>query len=93
MVCCVFCCSTRFHTLLHVLNYWSYVFFLFLALLANGFARQVTHLKTSSQRRENAEPWEKDDLQSLFDIIYYFNHTQLQTEITSQHQTEAQITF
>lgn len=35
----------------------------------------------------------KDDLQSLFDIIYYFNHTQLQTEITSQHQTEAQITF
>ena len=61
--------------------------------LANGFARQVTHLEASSERRENVEPWEKDDLQSLFDIIYYFNHTQLQTEITSQRQTEAQITF
>lgn len=35
------------------------------------------------KRRENVGPWEKDDLQSLFDIIYYFNHTQLQTEITS----------
>lgn len=67
--------------------------FFFLALLADGFARQVTNLKTSSQRRENVEPWERDDLQSLFDIIYNFNHTQLQTEITSQHQTEAQITF
>lgn len=43
--------------------------------------------------KKNAEPWEKDDLRSLFDIIYYFNHTQLQTEITSQRQTEAQITF
>lgn len=67
--------------------------FLFLALLANGFARQVTHLENSSHRRKYMEPWEKDDLQSLFDIIYYFNHTQLQTEITSQHQTEAQIIF
>lgn len=69
--------------------------FSFLPLLANGFARLVARISESSpQRREkNAEPWEKDDLRSLFDIIYYFNHTQLQTEITSQRQTEAQITF
>lgn len=40
-------------------------------------------LETPSQRRENVEPWEKVDLHSLFDIICYFNPTQLQTEITS----------
>lgn len=40
-------------------------------------------LETLSQCRENVELWEEDDLQSLFDIICYFNHSQLQTEITS----------
>lgn len=40
-------------------------------------------LETPSQCRQNVEPWEKDDLQSLFDILCYFNHTQLQSEITS----------
>ena len=50
-------------------------------------------LETRSQCRENVALWEKDDLQSLFDIICYFNHTQLQTEITSLQHTQAQITF
>lgn len=40
-------------------------------------------LEMPSQSSENLEAWEQGDLQSLFDITYYFNHTQLQTEITS----------
>lgn len=32
-------------------------------------------LETSSQRRENTEPWEKDDLQSLFDMMLFQSYT------------------
>lgn len=96
------CCDTRFHAPSQVLNYHSCVFFFFLSfslflffpLLANGFARLAhTFGVCLLEGEKRQEPWEKDDLQSLFDIICYFNHTQLQTEITSQRQTEAQITF
>lgn len=51
-----------------------------------------SHIWRTLLSRER-EKKKKVTFRARFDIIYYFNHTQLQTEITSQRQTEAQITF
>lgn len=49
IVCCVFCSTARHHTPLYVLDSWSCFLKKKKNLVANGFARQVTHLENLSQ--------------------------------------------